>query len=309
MHGISAIAALAAIVFAQAAPAAWDALVQHGVELRLAGKEEAALRVLQEAAHIQTSPRILAQMAFCEQSLGYWRLAESHLRTALESAGDRWVLDHRKALDEARAVIGQHLGSLELRGSEGHLFIDGHDEGTLPHEGAIRLEIGRHRIEVRREGTYPFLRDVDITSDNPARESVVLAPLPTVKPNVERERPDERILPTPPAPRQHPYSVVGWTLVGGSAAAATLGIVALVTSNQRAHDYNADPTCTGHSDEPRSCTSSASASRDWRVVSIASIAGATALAAAGIVGIVWTPKASATRVQITPTGAVFTRTF
>lgn len=281
----------------------WDALVQRGVELRLAGDEAQALVVFREAERTAKTPRLLAQMALAEQSLGHWRDAEAHLVEALASKSDPWIVKQQDALDAALVTIRRHLGSLEILGGSGAaVVVDGRPEGKLPRERPLRLEVGRHRVEVRNEGFFPFSRDVEITSDTTARETVELSPLPRAH---EGDRPEQRAggsaVAGPQAPSQtggHP--VLGWGFVVGGAAAAVLGVAALLTSNERARDYNADSTCTGRADEPDACTSAAGAARDWRIASVGSFAVAGALATAGVVILLWKSPAAPVSVQLAP---------
>lgn len=304
--GIVQSSALAGLLVAQVsggAPA-WDGLVQRGVELRLAGDEAQALVVFREAERAARTPRLLAQMALAEQSLGHWRDAEAHLLEALASRSDAWIVKQRDALDTALVTIRRHLGSLELLGGAGaDVFVDGRPEGKLPRERPLRLEVGRHRVEIRSESAFPFARDVEIASDTTARETVELSPLPHEPDAGKRER--EAAGTTAPvvarAPTQagsHPW--LGWTLIGGGAGIAVFGVASLLASNGRARDYNGDPTCTGRADEPASCAAAATASRGWRIASGASFAAGGALVTAGVVVLLWRSSAAPVRVQLAP---------
>lgn len=284
----------------------FDAKVQRGVELRLAGNEAEALAAFEEAARTEKTPRLLAQMALAEQSLGHWRDAEGHLLEALASADDAWIVKQRAALEAALDTIRRHLGSLELAGGSGaYVFVDGRPEGKLPRTGPLRLEVGRHRVEVRGEGSFPFARDVEIASDTIAREAVVLSPVPR---GPDPSRPDREgagalsVAPAPPPTSAQ--RAIGWSLLGGGAASSVLGVAALLASNERARDYNADPACAGRAGEPEGCAAASDAARSWRVASVVSLAAGGALVAAGVVVLVWRPSGAPVRVQLAPGNGV-----
>ncbi len=273
----------------------WEALLQKGVELRLGGHEEEALGVFRQAMMSGTSPRLLAQAALAEQSLGLWRDAEVHLEQALSSSSDPWIVKQRSALDGARTVIRSHLGSLELRGGEGaEVFVDGRPEGKLPRERPLRVEAGTHHVEVRRDDAYPFVREIAVPADATARETIALLPLrgraaaaePAQEVPAIEASPTAKAAPVD-APSHALAPVVGWSLVGVGAAAGGFGVVSLLQSNGHAHDYNDDPACTGRDGAPTTCSASASASREWRTAAVVSLVGAGALVATGVVLLLW----------------------
>lgn len=277
----------------------WTALVERGVERRLAGDDAQALILFREAERMARTPRLLAQTALAEQALGHWREAELHLREALASENDGWIVKQRDALDGALSTITRHLGTLELRGGDGgDVFVDGHPEGKLPRDRPLRLEIGKHRVEVRKAGTFPFVRDVEITSETAARETVTLTPggawLGDAAP---RDAARRDAAPTAPIST---HRVLGWSLVGAGLATSTVAVASLVASNRSAHDYNADPRCTGRPGQPETCGSQASSARDWRMVSIASFATSGALSVAGVAVLLWKSSSTPVRVQLAP---------
>jgi tetratricopeptide (TPR) repeat protein len=82
--------------------------IRHGIALREAGDDAAALLEFQHAFDQSHRPLALAQMGLAEQALGHWADAEAHLRAALAAQGDAWIDRHREALQDAYAVIVQH---------------------------------------------------------------------------------------------------------------------------------------------------------------------------------------------------------
>lgn len=293
-------------LLAQPESARAEDAVERGIQLRLQGREEEALEVLRKAEATAPTPRGRAQLAFAEQSLGLWRVAEEHLHVALEASHDPWIVRNRAVLEDARKTIAQHLGTLELRGGDGaEVRIDGEVVGRVPLKKPVRLEAGRHRVEVSAPGFYPLARDVEIVGDGVARESIVLTPLPVVKspsPDAGTRRPLAESS-TPPAP--HPWpSALGWTLAAVGIAGVGAGAASVFVSNGYAKDYNDDPRC-GRSDEPGSCNDDASSSRTWRTVAVASFVAGGLLLAGGITMVLLRPKDAPLTVRAAParTGA------
>lgn len=287
-----------------AADASWEARVEQGIALRLAGHEEEALAIFRDAEKERTSPRFLAQMAFTEQSLGLWIDAEVHLEQALASSDDAWIVKNHEALLGARDTIRGHLGSLELRGdTRGELRVDGRPIGAVSSNNPLRLEVGRHRVEVSRPGAYSFQRDVDVRADETSRETVILSEIPA---------PDDASLgraragaPAHVAGRSAtsgggepkgsaPGRTVGIVFVSVGVAAAATGLATLLVSNARATDYNDDVHCRGQPNDPPVCDSNASAVRTLRTISIASFVGAGVAGLAGGV-LLWRSGSTAPR--------------
>jgi hypothetical protein len=288
-----------------AADAPWESRVERGIALRLAGHEEEALAIFRDAEKERTSPRFLAQMAFTEQSLGLWVAAEAHLAQALSSPDDAWIAKNRGVLLGARDTIREHLGSLELRGDvRGELRVDGRPVGALPSKAPVRLEVGRHRIEVSRPGAYSFQRDVDVRANETSRETVTLSEIPAsdgAQPVSGAHVPGRVAIggaePQASTTSSSPSRTVGIVLVSVGIAAVATGLATLLVSNARAKDYNDNADCRGKPTDPLACDSDASAARAFRTVSIASFVGA---GVAGLTGayLLWRSSQTATPTSV-----------
>src|SRR6185369_1929594 len=79
-----------------------EKLIRHGVELRKARDDEAAVRAFQKAYDMIHSPRAAGQLGLVKQALGLWEEAERYVGEALRATTeDAWVTKNRAALDEA----------------------------------------------------------------------------------------------------------------------------------------------------------------------------------------------------------------
>src|SRR5688572_21173040 len=100
-----------------AASASADELIKEGVALRRQGNDLGALQRFEQAFQIESSPRALAQIGLAEQALGRWVAAHEHLTQALDSKADAWIVKNRRAITDALAVVGEHVGRLEILGA------------------------------------------------------------------------------------------------------------------------------------------------------------------------------------------------
>jgi len=157
-----------------------DALILQGLKLREQGKDGEALKLFVRAQELAPTPRALAQRALAEQALGDWVQAETHLRAALASSEDPWIARHRQALEGALAVIGDHLGQLQVNGgvAGAELRLNGQLVGQLPLAAPLRVVVGRPLLEVSLAGYYPVRREIAIKAGSLSTESIELVPVP-----------------------------------------------------------------------------------------------------------------------------------
>jgi PEGA domain len=157
-----------------------ESIVRRGVELRRQGKDLEALALFRSAAATQRAPRVLAQLALAEQSLGLWPQAEADFKEALGATSDPWIVKNRQALDEAEKVVEDHLGSLIVWGTPdgAEVTINGAVVGTLPQTRNLRLPVGSVQLAARAPGFIETTRQVQIGSGALQREHVELAATP-----------------------------------------------------------------------------------------------------------------------------------
>jgi len=144
--------------------------IHDGVALRREGRDAEALEVFRAGLGVCPSARMRVQLAWAEQALGRWLSAAEHLREAMR-AEDPWVVERRARLTGDLAVIEGHIGRLELLGGiEGaEVLLDGVPSGVLPWTQPRPLLVGAVRLEVRREGYYPVLRQVSVIAGQVTR--------------------------------------------------------------------------------------------------------------------------------------------
>jgi hypothetical protein len=221
-------------------------LIEQGLDLRQAGRDAEALELFEKAQLIAPSPRGQAQVALAQQALGRWLLAEKNLRAALAVKDDTWIESRRPILERSMAVIGAHLGDVEVVGAKsGSVYVDGVRNDSTEALTHLRLEVGRRTFEIRAAGYYPFSRVLDVLPGEIVRVEVEQHPLleesgglapPRVAPVL--------VAPTAPQPSRT-RRTVAWISLGGAAAFLATGFVGLAERTNAVGDFNGSSQCTG----------------------------------------------------------------
>jgi hypothetical protein len=254
-----------------------ETLINRGIDLREHGKDDEALAVFKKALAKSPSPRARAQVALAEQALGIWLAAENDLIIALAADTDAWIVKNRAALEGALGIVRRHIGSLEVRGTDGaEVLLDGVRLGVLPAPSANRVEAGRRTLELRLKGFHPGARSIEVPAGAVARETVTLVALP----------PDARVgdgsanggAPGGKGPRDERdpgrnQRIIGWAFAATGAAMLVTGGVGMLVRKGIVDDYN--NLCPGlGAAQPAECDGKIDEARTWLTVSIVSfIAG------------------------------------
>lgn len=201
-----------------------------GVELRRQKRHAESLDAFRKAHELDPSPRTLAQIGLAEQSLKRWVDAELHLTQALASSEYPWIAKNRQPLEQALSAVKSHVGQLAVVGPRGARVIVGEaDSGTLPLANPVHVSEGPTSVRVQLDGYVPFERNLSVPGGGSLTIEATLAPLAPAEPAVGAA-------PAPAAlsfDRDQPASgqtsrIVGWSLLGVSAAAIAAGVTFLV---------------------------------------------------------------------------------
>lgn len=212
-----------------------DALIEQGMQLRRAGKDEAALAAFEEATTLDPeSTRARVHLAAAHQALGHWVEADALLAELLQRSDDPYIQRHHTTLLRAQEFVGRHLGTLLLAGQPAGALVtvDGRELGSLPLAKPVRLPVGSYQLEVRQPGHYPLRRTVTITAGSTLREEVELAPLQAAAPAPVESSGAEATFGVP--------RWLAWTLTGLAAGGAVATGVAWGVRNRHAERWNSD---------------------------------------------------------------------
>jgi hypothetical protein len=241
-------ACLLVTLLALADPASEADLVRRGVAEREQGRDQAALELFTQAFERYRTPRAQAQMGLACQALGRWGEADQHVRAALASDADPWIVSNRKALEQALAVIGTHVGILDVisnvAGTE--VLVDGRLVGALPLRNPLRLSAGTAVVQVRAEGYAHVQRPVTVNAGQLTRETFQLVPLARTTAAPAGSAPTFVEAPAVTEPEPSPSFLHSKALfIGAAAATAVVGGIALwsgLDTLSKRDAYQAEPT-------------------------------------------------------------------
>lgn len=283
--------------FAQSAPAAAtsrvDELLQRGLELRHEGRDADALVVFQQALELDPeSARVFAHLGVTYQALGRWVPADTYLTQALARGGD-YIERHQQALEQASALVKDHLGLLDVQGGPAgaEILLNGQSFGKLPLAEPVRVPVGSYAMEVSLAGHYGISQPIRISSRALTRESVELLPLSARTqqakgPSSAGTADDAGGEKSTPEEGQGPPAWLPWTLAGVSAAAAAVTTVALVNRQQHADRWHDNSRCLDVPGATRESLCGDERSAGERAQTVALVSGGVALAFAA--GALWT---------------------
>jgi hypothetical protein len=259
-------------------------LIRQANEYRRKNQAPAALPLLREAYEIARSPRTAAQLGLVEMALGYWVEADDHLGEALAPAHHPWVDSNRTVLEQSRASVRRHIGTLTIEGrpAGAEVELNSRRIGTFPLSGPIRVGEGDVTIEVKAPRYLPETRTAHVVGGEPQRVSIELSPVPAPSRPFPppfhgeggqelggtggaggaggKKLVDDKIVPPPPpaAPQVPAWrKALPWTLVAGAAIAGGVGAWQHVQWRDAQSKYDGNPLC--YSDHPNRGTDPACA--------------------------------------------------
>jgi hypothetical protein len=103
---------------------------------------------------LSPSPKALAQIGLCEQSLHRWIDSEGHLAEALRDKDHPWINDNRLHLENAANDVANHIGSLMLKGGVpgAAVYVGDSNKGTLPLPAPLRIDKEQVDIQIVAPG-------------------------------------------------------------------------------------------------------------------------------------------------------------
>lgn len=262
-----------------AEPARAEELIRLANEQRRQGHDERAVPLLRQAHDVAHSSRTAGQLGLAEMALGYWAAATNHLSEALADKHNPWVGKNRAALQKALDVGESHLAELRIEGEPAgaDVIVNGNVVGQFPLTTAVKVSEGRVNVEVRARGRRPATKTLSLAGRAHERLVVVLerdepqstadaktAPSGTTQAGLEApaiptdssaNATAEAPATTPPTPAQRPSAprpawrrTLAWSLFGGAAVAAGLGVWQHLSAREAQSAFDAIPACG--SDDP-----------------------------------------------------------
>jgi hypothetical protein len=246
---------------ALAGPEQAEDLVRQGVQLRRKAHDSEALERFRQAYALSPAARIRAQIGLAEQALGQWVDAEGDLVEAMRDSEDPWVARNTAVLERSLHDVRGHLASVgveaNVRGAE--LWIDGVMRGKLPLGSSVRVVAGALTIAIVADGFERIEQKVTLPPGAEFYPTITLHALQPAGTLVEVPGQEPVTapaqMPPPASPRRVPLDmppcrasalktpVLGWALLGTSAAFLAGGVVATFVAGNNASVYNDDGRC------------------------------------------------------------------
>jgi hypothetical protein len=221
--------------------------IAQGLALRKAGDDQGALPLFQKGYEATHAPRAAAQLGLCEQALGRWLDAETHVTEALKAADDPWVKKNDETLYAALVVIKSHVGRLEIVGTPAGatVTVNGLEVGPLPLAEPIRVAAGEVEVALTLPGYVRASRSVRVDGAGyqkialHAEREAVPAPAAVATPAEPAAEPAAATTPTAVATvTEHPAEEsqagggwrkpVRWTALGLGAVSLGVGIYGIL---------------------------------------------------------------------------------
>lgn len=222
--------------------------------------------------------QVSIQLSRSSQAL---RALEQYLKEGGEGLGRERIESVRRDLE----MLEARTARLTITGTEGaQVLIDDETYGTLPLEGPLLVDAGRHRIELKREGYRDNSERLTLAGAEDRKIAVELQKRPKAVPLVAMPTPAEtpqkapRVVidvPAPPAREGPPWAVIGWSTTGALAGGAILSGIVGLNASAKFKDLKGEP------DVARSeLDDQAQTAQTWLLA--ADILGAAAIAAGGV---------------------------
>lgn len=121
--------------------------------------------------------RLLWNMAACEKSLRHYAKVEALVARYLAEGGALLTEQDKSDATALLEAIKPFVGQLEITVNEpdAEVFLDDESLGRSPLSGPVKVDIGKRKLRVVKDGFKPFAVDQDVTGGAPAKIEVALA--------------------------------------------------------------------------------------------------------------------------------------
>lgn len=221
---------------------------QRGLSFYEDGDYGLALIEFERAYQLVPDYRVLYNIGQVSIQLSRSSQALRALRAYLEQGGDALSEERVEAVNRDLEMLHARTAHLVLKGTEGaEVMIDDESYGTLPLDGPLLLDAGRHKLEVRKEGFRDYSERLTLAGAEERRISVQLEEKPTATPVVDPDpvsTPEQspRDSEEPPARRRGgSIALIGWSATGALAGGAILSGIMGLSSSRRLSNLKSEP--------------------------------------------------------------------
>jgi hypothetical protein len=152
-----------------------ETLIEQGVRLREAGRDEDAVSAFRRARAVEDSPQVQTQLGLALLATGEFVESYELLSAALLSH-DPWVESRRAAIEGSFDSASAHVGLVEVTGGEpgANVIVNGQVVGAMPLTRPVHALAGRAIVEVSLAGYHRTINEVAVEPGQTARLRVAL---------------------------------------------------------------------------------------------------------------------------------------
>jgi hypothetical protein len=149
---------------------------ERAFELRVIGRVDEALSIMEDAYRTDPSPANAGQLAALYQAHGDWVEAEEHYQRALAASADPWIVSRRSELERGLSVVAAELATLwidcEQEGAV--LRINGQIRARRAFGVPLRVRAGELVFSVEAPGRVSVQRSLRVMPGSTYREPIRL---------------------------------------------------------------------------------------------------------------------------------------
>jgi hypothetical protein len=223
-----------------------------------------------QAYDLAKDPRLLFNMAVCEKERHRYARMQELLSRYEEEAGSRLTAEDRARADAALAAIKDLVGTVKVTVNVPGAEVSADDEpvGTTPLSAPLAIDLGTHKISVRKDGFEPVTVTFEVQGGGSLDEPITL---------VEKAPPARPVAPdTEGATKRDvgasPGHALEWSLVVGGNAAGVGGVVLMAVSASNASSARSNHDKSAYD----------SAATMWTMGLVGAIAGGAAALGGGV---------------------------
>jgi hypothetical protein len=135
-----------------------------------------ALEEFTHAYNLSRDPRLLYNMAICDKGLHHYAKMKTVLEQYLQDGGGLVTPEARTNAQDALAAIRALVASLKVNAAEAgaEVLVDGVSVGTTPIASSIAVDLGQHKVTVKKEGFETFEQSYETPGGTEVPVSVTL---------------------------------------------------------------------------------------------------------------------------------------
>jgi hypothetical protein len=129
-----------------------------------------------EAYQLSRDPRLIFNEAVCEKELHHYGRMQAFLMRYAKEAGSGMPTEDRAGIDEALGAIKNLVGTVTIAANVAgaEVVVDDEPVGKTPLAAPLVLDLGRHKLALRKDGFEPATKTIDVQGGHARTEAIAL---------------------------------------------------------------------------------------------------------------------------------------